>query len=82
MSRMSLSRSQALVGEHAVFREGGMVLSIPDAIGRVLEKRYGTDIEKKVEVSFKKDLCPDCGSEIVYEEGCATCHSCGYTMCG
>ncbi|MDY0251176.1 MAG: vitamin B12-dependent ribonucleotide reductase [Pseudomonas sp.] len=69
-------------GEHAVFREGGMVLSIPDAIGRVLEKRYGTNIEKKVEVSFKKDLCPDCGSEIVYEEGCVTCHSCGYTLCG
>ncbi len=27
-------------GEHPVFQEGGLVLSIPDAIARVLEKRY------------------------------------------
>ena len=51
--------------------------------GRVLEKRYGTDIEKKVEVSFKKDLCPDCGSEKLYmRRDVSPATSCGYTMCG
>ena len=27
-------------GEHPIFQDGGLVLSIPDAIARVLEKRY------------------------------------------
>jgi ribonucleoside-diphosphate reductase alpha chain len=25
--------------------------------------------------------CPDCGGEIVYEEGCMKCHSCGWSAC-
>lgn len=26
--------------------------------------------------------CPDCGSSLAFEEGCAKCHACGYTECG
>ncbi|ACN17724.1 NrdA [Desulforapulum autotrophicum HRM2] len=69
-------------GEHAVFQEGGRVLSIPDAIGRVLEKRYGRNGKKKVNNTLTEDLCPECGHVISHEEGCVTCHSCGYTRCG
>jgi ribonucleoside-diphosphate reductase alpha chain len=69
-------------GEHAVFQEGGRVLSIPDAIGRVLEKRYGRNGKKKVNNTLTEDLCPECGLVISHEEGCVTCHSCGYTRCG
>ena len=32
--------------------------------------------------SIKADLCPECGdAALVYEEGCAKCHSCGYSEC-
>ena len=73
-------------GEHAVFQDGGLVYSIPDAIAKVLEKRYlpsgnGTG-KKQYKNSLKSDLCPECGQAITFEEGCKTCHSCGYTKCG
>ncbi len=26
--------------------------------------------------------CPDCGSTLFLQEGCATCKACGYSKCG
>ncbi len=72
-------------GEHPVFQEGGMVLSIPDAIGRVLEKRYlkdGTYGKKSNGNTLSGTACPECGQSISFEEGCMTCHFCGFTKCG
>jgi len=60
------------------------VLSIPDAIGKVLENRYLKGEGKKVsrkEMSLKGEICPECGEPITFEEGCMTCHFCGYTKC-
>ena len=77
---------KGITGEHVVFQNGDMVLSIPDAIGQVLEKRYllnrtGEKIKRQGN-SLKGDLCPECGATIAFEEGCMTCHNCGYTKCG
>jgi ribonucleoside-diphosphate reductase alpha chain len=73
-------------GEHPVFQKDGLVLSIPDAIGRVLEKRYMKDQDprkrRKRENSLLGENCPDCGQTISFEEGCMTCHFCGFTKCG
>lgn len=80
-----IEQVKGIGGEHAVFQKGGPVLSIPDAIGRVLEKRYKDRIvnkSKKFTNSLKADVCPDCGMTIAFEEGCMTCHSCGYSKCG
>jgi len=27
-------------------------------------------------------VCPECGSPLVYEEGCKICKNCGYSTCG
>ena len=42
---------------------------------RVMEPIHVTD---KAPVG----VCPDCGSPLVYEEGCRICKECGYSSCG
>ncbi len=72
-------------GEHPVFQEGGLVLSIPDAISRVLENRYLSKeavARQKQGNSLMGETCPECSQTISFEEGCMTCHFCGFTKCG
>ena len=73
-------------GEYPVFQKDGLVLSIPDAISQVLEKRYLQDKPRKRAGKYENGLlgetCPECGQTISFEEGCMTCHFCGYTKCG
>jgi len=79
-----ITQLKGISGEHPVFQKDGLVLSIPDAIGKLLEKRYikgeGRKIMDKGE-SLMGEKCPECGQPISYEEGCMTCHFCGYTRC-
>ena len=70
-------------GEHPVFQNGGLVLSIPDAIARVLEQHYLKDEKmKRKGGSLMGEVCPECSQTISFEEGCMTCHFCGFTKCG
>ncbi|MBW1889688.1 MAG: vitamin B12-dependent ribonucleotide reductase [Deltaproteobacteria bacterium] len=80
-----IEQLKGIGGEHPVFQEGGLVLSIPDAIARVLEKKYMKDSPRKANGYAKTligEVCPECGQTISFEEGCMTCHFCGYTKCG
>jgi len=73
-------------GEYPIFQDGGLVLSIPDAIARVLEKAYltGENATKnhKSQYSLMGEKCPECGQTISFEEGCMMCHFCGFNKCG
>ena len=75
--------------------EGEMILSCADAIGHVLEQSIadfeGTRPSATGETTKIKytglDLgfcpqCPQCGTILVHEEGCAVCKTCGYSKCG
>ena len=76
---------KGICGEHPVFQKDGMILSIPDAISKVLEKRYMKDPSsrpKKHENTLLGETCPECGQKVSFEEGCMTCHYCAYTRCG
>ena len=67
------------------WEEGKAILSCADAISSVLEKHISADSKPKLEdYGLAKNLagqCPDCGNLLVYQEGCFTCPSCGYTKC-
>jgi ribonucleoside-diphosphate reductase alpha chain len=80
-----IEQLKGIGGAYPVFQNGGLVLSIPDAISRVLEMRY---MQKKSPKKGKPkntllgETCPECGETISFEEGCMTCHFCGFTKCG
>ncbi len=71
-------------GEHPVFQKKGILLSIPDAISWVLENRYLK--EDAPVVINTQDLhnptCPECGTEMTFQEGCHICPNCAYSKCG
>ncbi len=73
-------------GEYPIFQDGGLVLSIPDAISRVLEKAYLTGKNAKqnhkTQYSLMGEKCPECGQTVSFEEGCMMCHFCGFNKCG
>jgi ribonucleoside-diphosphate reductase alpha chain len=79
-------------GEYPIFQKDGLVRSIPDALARILERRYlkknGTNGKNGAHVEVEKLVltganCPDCGGSGTLEraEGCVKCISCGYSKC-
>ena len=81
-----VNQLKGIGGEHPIFQNGGLVLSIPDAIARVLDNRYlSSDAAKanhKTEYSLMGEKCPECGQTVSFEEGCILCHFCGFNKCG
>jgi len=51
-------------------------ISFEKAVARVL-KKYIEDGEKVM----TGDVCPECGEELVFNDGCVTCMSCGWSKC-
>ena len=81
-----VNQLKGIGGEYPIFQNGGLVLSIPDAISRVLEKQYmtGKNAPKihKTEYSLMGEKCPECSQTVSFEEGCMMCHFCGFNKCG
>ncbi|MBA3028100.1 MAG: vitamin B12-dependent ribonucleotide reductase [Desulfobacteraceae bacterium] len=60
------------------WRNGGMVLSCPDAIAHVLKNVTHSELS---ETGGMLGVCPECGNVLVHAEGCMVCHSCGFSKC-
>ena len=60
------------------WRNGGMVLSCPDAIAHVLKNVTHSELS---ETGGMLGVCPECGDVLVHAEGCMVCHSCGFSKC-
>lgn len=70
--------------------EGGKVLSCADAVGIALEhfiewQATGTMPTAVIKNTDALDnlagACPECGSSLEHESGCAVCRSCGFSKC-
>jgi ribonucleoside-diphosphate reductase alpha chain len=61
-----------------IWRNGGMVLSCPDAISHVIE--HYMNIEA-VNSPAMMGACPDCGGAMEHDGGCLVCRSCGFSKC-
>jgi len=68
-------------GASPVFQEGGLIMSIPDAIAKVLNKHFGKGPNANHDRDLTLEFCPDCGSKVKHESGCIVCSQCGFSRC-
>jgi ribonucleoside-diphosphate reductase alpha chain len=64
----------------------GKVLSVPDALGQILEhvaKHEPTgEGSLRVGITVDSDICPECHQgTLIPQEGCTHCSACGYSDC-
>ncbi len=70
--------------------QGGKVLSCADAVGIAMEHYLewmetgtaSTTVSKSQDdLDSLSGACPECGSALEHESGCAVCRACGYSKC-
>jgi ribonucleoside-diphosphate reductase alpha chain len=98
-----IEQLKGIRGSNPVWRNGELILSPPDAIGKALErylakqkelrlvwkdnKRKEATNQPKITANIpsaqvQTNLCPECGDQMIYEEGCIKCPSCKLSKCG
>jgi len=68
-------------GASPVFQEGGLIMSIPDAIAKVLKKHFGSEKNANQDKDLSLEFCPDCGTKLEHDSGCVVCSQCGFSKC-
>ncbi|MDH3329578.1 MAG: ribonucleoside-diphosphate reductase, adenosylcobalamin-dependent, partial [Desulfobulbaceae bacterium] len=56
-------------------RSSGHMLDLPAQLGKLL-KSFMAGTQRGF-----SSACPECSGKLVFEEGCETCHDCGYSKC-
>lgn len=83
-----IDQLEGIGGSSQVYSGGKLIMSIPDAIAKLLKKHFiepdGAQSTRgaphKLDLNFER--CPDCGDRaLAFEQGCMTCKSCGYSKC-
>ncbi|MFA0888520.1 MAG: vitamin B12-dependent ribonucleotide reductase [Synergistales bacterium] len=71
-----VSQLKGIGGSQPVWEADGIILSLPDAIARGLERAGGFKVD-----SQGAEMCPSCGSSLIHSEGCIRCRSCDFSKC-
>ena len=64
-----------------IWQNGKMVLSCPDAMAQVLQRVTAAAIDENRYTPTAAGACPECGGSLIHQEGCLTCHQCGFSKC-
>ncbi len=75
-----IKQLRGIGGSAQILAEGGRVSSIPDAIAQILNRHFGTEEKGTAEDSLR-EICPECTGPLIYQSGCYSCSSCGYSTC-
>jgi ribonucleoside-diphosphate reductase alpha chain len=70
-------------GKYVSWDEGVQLMSLPDAVAKVLEVLVAGRVTKEASSPLVQGgTCPDCGENaIIFEGGCYKCTGCGYSKC-
>ncbi|MBC8495504.1 vitamin B12-dependent ribonucleotide reductase [archaeon] len=66
-----------------IYRDGSkenQVMNLNVNLKREKEEKKNQGVADKP-TGKKSDICPDCGGKMKFQEGCATCISCGFSYC-
>ncbi len=76
-----IKQLRGIGGSSPTFSGGSKVFSIPDAIAQILNRHFGSD-EKDGSGSVEfAEICPECNGAMIFDSGCFSCPSCGYSNC-
>jgi ribonucleoside-diphosphate reductase alpha chain len=72
-------RAKAISGLHALLLGKADLSSIAKGTKGATSAQSGSSNGE--ELNGFKIRCPECGGAIIFEEGCAKCHGCGFSQC-
>lgn len=75
-----------------IYRDGSkevQILSVgsekkTESLGsQIIQSKIKTETlkERSAKLSKHMEICPECGSKLAIEEGCAKCYACGFSVC-
>ncbi|MFC1727495.1 vitamin B12-dependent ribonucleotide reductase [Patescibacteria group bacterium] len=85
-----ITQLEGIGGGESVGFGRNRVRSLADGVAKVLREHQGGAKAAESQVKqpsllkrgIRRDLCPSCGhASLIFEEGCAKCHYCGYNKC-
>ena len=67
-----------------IYRDGSkdqQVLNLNINIEKEKEEKKKKEQKEKEKKEEDRDVCPECGSKLIFQEGCCKCSSCSYSVC-